>query len=230
MILRIAVGPDAAYIHRMDRPRVVLAEDHARIAEQLRKLLEPEFDVVAMVTDGHGLLQAEEDFRPDVVHLHNVYHHLSPSILGPVARRRIPAVMTLHDYKLACPSYQFLDHGNLCQACLGGHFQNAIRRRCKDGSLGASVVVATELFIHTRTGAYAPVRRFICPSRFLAGRMKAAGVFPDRLRQVPHFVPIILYRQPFVKIGGTDAPGLAAHRHHGSEALAREKVAAHAGE
>ena len=44
--------------------------------------------------------------------------------------------MTLHDYKLACPTYQFLDHGNLCQACLGGHFQHAILRRCKDGSLG----------------------------------------------------------------------------------------------
>jgi two-component system NarL family response regulator len=42
----------------MDRPRVVLAEDHARIAEQ-GTLLEPEFDVVAMVTDGHGLLGEE---------------------------------------------------------------------------------------------------------------------------------------------------------------------------
>lgn len=51
----------------MDRPRVVLAEDHARIAEQLRALLEPEFDVVATVTDGHALLQAVDDARPDVV-------------------------------------------------------------------------------------------------------------------------------------------------------------------
>jgi glycosyltransferase involved in cell wall biosynthesis len=135
-----------------------------------------------------GMAAVLDDFRPDVVHLHNIYHQLSPSVLRPVGRRNLPAVMTLHDYKLACPSYQFLDHGNLCQACLGGHFQNAIRRRCKDDSLGASVVVATELFMHTRTGAYAPVRLFICPSRFLAGRMKAAGVFPERLRQVPHFV------------------------------------------
>ena len=59
--------------------------------------------------------------------------------------------MTLHDYKLACPTYQFLDHGNLCQACLGGHFQHAILRRCKDGSLGSSAVMAGELFVHTIT-------------------------------------------------------------------------------
>lgn len=128
------------------------------------------------------------DFRPDVVHLHNIYHQLSPSVLRPVARRKIPAVMTLHDYKLACPTYQFLDHGNLCQACLGGHFQHAILRRCKDGSLGSSAAMAGELFLHSLSGAYSPVRVFICPSRFLEGRMRAAGVFPRRMRHVPHFI------------------------------------------
>ena len=51
----------------MDRPRVVLAEDHARIAEQLRALLEPEFDVVATVADGLALLRAVDNARPDVV-------------------------------------------------------------------------------------------------------------------------------------------------------------------
>jgi glycosyltransferase involved in cell wall biosynthesis len=128
------------------------------------------------------------DFRPDIVHMHNIYHQLSPSVLRPVAHRRIPAVMTLHDYKLACPTYQFLDHGNLCQACLGGHFQNAILRRCKDGSLGASAVMAGELFVHTLTRAYSPVRVFICPSLFLEGRMRAAGVYPRRMLHIPHFI------------------------------------------
>ncbi len=51
----------------MARPRVVLAEDHAPVAEQLRKLLEPEFDVVAMVVDGDALVRAAEEFRPDVI-------------------------------------------------------------------------------------------------------------------------------------------------------------------
>jgi glycosyltransferase involved in cell wall biosynthesis len=127
------------------------------------------------------------DFNPDVVHLHNIYHHLSPSVLRPIARRRVPAVMTLHDYKLACPTYQFLDHGQLCQACLGGHFSQAVKRRCKDGSLASSALVATELALHTRTGAYGPVGRFVCPSRFMADTMARAGVFPERLRHVPHF-------------------------------------------
>jgi len=129
-----------------------------------------------------------DDFRPDVVHLHNIYHQLSPSILRPLARRGVPAVMTLHDYKLACPTYRFLDHGKICEACLGGRFHHAVLRRCNRGSLASSAVSALELSLHTVTGAYRPVQLFICPSRFIAGRMSAAGVFVERLRHLPHFI------------------------------------------
>jgi glycosyltransferase involved in cell wall biosynthesis len=137
---------------------------------------------------GRGMDAVLDDFRPDVVHLHNIYHQLSPSVLRPVARRRVAAVMTLHDYKLACPSYQFLDHGRICEACLGGHFHHAVARRCKDGSLGSSAVLAGELFLHTVTRAYSPVRLLICPSRFMAGKMAEARVYPARLRHLPHFI------------------------------------------
>jgi DNA-binding NarL/FixJ family response regulator len=51
----------------VDRPRVLLAEDHAMIAEELRKLLEPEFDVVATVADGNALLRAADDTHPDLI-------------------------------------------------------------------------------------------------------------------------------------------------------------------
>jgi glycosyltransferase involved in cell wall biosynthesis len=129
-----------------------------------------------------------EEFVPDVVHLHNIYHQLSPSILQPLRALGIPAVMTLHDYKLACPTYLFLDKGQLCEACLGGHFYQAVLRRCNDGSLLSSSLNALELTVHTAMHAYAPVGVFACPSRFVVGKMTAAGVFPDRLRHIPHFV------------------------------------------
>ena len=88
-----------------------------------------------------GIEAVLEEFRPDVVHLHNVYHQLSPSILRPLKRRGVPAVMTLHDYKLACPTYRLLDHGEVCTACVGMRFHNAVLRRCEGGSLGASAVL-----------------------------------------------------------------------------------------
>jgi glycosyltransferase involved in cell wall biosynthesis len=135
-----------------------------------------------------GIQAAVRDFRPDVVHLHNIYHQLSPSVLRPLRELGVPSVMTLHDYKLICPSYLLLDHGKICEACLGGQFRHAVARRCKDGSLGASAVLALETTVHRVTNAYDPVQVFICPSRFLAGKIAQAGVHPDRLRVLNNFV------------------------------------------
>ncbi|HET7389134.1 MAG TPA: glycosyltransferase [Nocardioidaceae bacterium] len=135
-----------------------------------------------------GLAAVLADFRPDVVHLHNVYHQLSPSVLRAVAEARIPAVMTLHDYKLACPSYLMLADGRVCDACLDGHFRHAVTRRCKDGSLAASALLAAESAFQRRSRAYDPVHTFVCPSRFLAGVMQRAGVYVDRLAVLGNFV------------------------------------------
>lgn len=129
-------------------------------------------------------------FRPDVVHLHNIYHQLSPSILAPVRRRGVPAVMTLHDYKLVCPTYRFLDHGEICEACVPHRFWSPVLRGCNNGSRGASAAVALELSLHTMAGAYRPVALFLCPSRFLEGKMREGRVFPERLRWIPNFVDV----------------------------------------
>ena len=51
----------------MTRPRILLADDHPRVADEMRRLLEPEFDVVAVVGDGHALLREAEATSPDVI-------------------------------------------------------------------------------------------------------------------------------------------------------------------
>ena len=137
-----------------------------------------------------GMEHVLEEFRPDVVHCHNIYHQLSPSMLGPIRRAGVPCVMTLHDFKLACPSYQLLDHGQLCQACVTGGTMTALKRRCKDDSLGASALLAIETTLHRALKAYGPVDVFVSPSRFLADVMTRAGVFPERMRVINHFTDV----------------------------------------
>ncbi|GAA3643546.1 glycosyltransferase family 4 protein [Nonomuraea antimicrobica] len=134
-----------------------------------------------------GIGKVIADFEPDVAHLHNIYHQLSPSVLAALRTAGVPMVMTLHDYKLACPSYSFLDKGTPCTACVGGSLREPVKRRCKGGSLSASMAVALETWLHRRFDAYDPVHRFICPSRFMAGQLTQAEIFPDRLRILDHF-------------------------------------------
>jgi glycosyltransferase involved in cell wall biosynthesis len=137
-----------------------------------------------------GIGEVADRFGPDIAHLHNVYHQLSPSILSALRRRGVPAVMTLHDYKLVCPTYRLLDHGQLCEACLPRRLWNPVLRRCQGGSLTASTAAAVELSVHTLLGAYGHVARFACPSRFLLGKMREGHVYPARLRWLPNFVDL----------------------------------------
>ena len=102
-------------------------------------------------------------------------------------RRGVPVVMTLHDYKLDCPTYQFLDKGEICTACVTGGVRQAIKRRCKDGSLAASTIAATEVATHRALHAYGSVGRFLCPSAFLRDQVAAAGIHVTRLRHLDNF-------------------------------------------
>ncbi len=134
-----------------------------------------------------AMAQALDRVRPDVVHLHNIYHQLSPSVLQPLARRGVPSVMTLHDYKLVCPTYQLLDHGRVCEACLPGRFHHAVTRRCNRGSLAGSALSAVETGLHRATGAYDAVDVLVCPSSFLRAKMVQGGLPPARLAHLPNF-------------------------------------------
>lgn len=130
------------------------------------------------------------EFRPDVVHAHNLFHHLSPSVLGPLAASGAPVVMTLHDYKLICPNYTLHTQGHLCTACTGGRFANAVVRRCVRDSYAKSALCAVENTLHWRLGLYLrSVERFIAPSRFLAERFVAFGFPEAKLTVVPNFTP-----------------------------------------
>jgi len=69
----------------MNRPRILLADDHRMVAEGLRSLIEPEFELVGIVEDGHALLAAAEKLRPDVI----VTDITMPLMNGIEALRRI---------------------------------------------------------------------------------------------------------------------------------------------
>ncbi len=149
-----------------------------------------------------GIAAVVDDFRPDVVHHHNIYHQLSPSVLRPLRKRGIPSVMTLHDYKLACPNYQLLAGGEVCDACIPRKFWNAPRKRCKGGSLASSALVGAELGIHTLFGAYDPIGVFICPSEFMARTMRRTGIDDQRLAVLRHPIDGDSFGAPKATPGG----------------------------
>jgi glycosyltransferase involved in cell wall biosynthesis len=130
------------------------------------------------------------DFRPDIAHIHNIYHQLSPSILRALRRHNVPVVMTAHDFKLVCPTYRMLDDNGPCEACIGGNFFNTAIRRCKNGSIVDSSLLGFETAVHRWTGAYNYVSAILCPSAFIEEKFRAANIHTGKLRHVPLFVDV----------------------------------------
>ena len=60
------------------------------------------------------------EFRPDVAHVRNIYHHLSPSILWELKAQRVPVLYHLNDFKLLCPSYNLVRRAKLARRARAG--------------------------------------------------------------------------------------------------------------
>lgn len=110
-----------------------------------------------------------KDFQPDIIHLHNIYHQISPSILAPAKKRNIPVVMHLHDYKLFCPNYKLYTQGAFCERCLGGHYANCLKYRCLDDSWVRSLIATIEMRVHHHCFKFYEngIDLFISPSEFV---------------------------------------------------------------
>jgi len=132
-----------------------------------------------------GLL---DEARPDAAHLHNIYHQLSPSILGALRGAGVPVVMTLHDYKLACPTYTLFRDGGICTECVGSAVPiGAGLHRCHRDSRAESWLVSLESTVHRLLRVYERnVDRFVSPSRFLADLMVGHGLDASRLEVIPN--------------------------------------------
>jgi len=126
---------------------------------------------------------------PDVCHAHNVYHHITPSVLGAVKQRGVPLVMTLHDLKLACPAYSMLSRGKVCERCRDGGLFHVALQRCVKGSLPMSLLVMAESYLHRLLKSYVGnVDCFVVPSRFYLRKLAEWGFEGEQFVYVPNFV------------------------------------------
>jgi len=128
-------------------------------------------------------------FRPDIVHAHNIYGRLTSAVLDLLRAEQIPVVMTLHDYKLICPSYKLMRNHRVCEDCRGGRYYMAIKNRCHKNSAAASAAYALESGFNDWLGKYRKnIRFFIAPSRFLKNKLIDFGWDAEQIVYVPNFV------------------------------------------
>ena len=132
---------------------------------------------------------AVDRVRPDVVHVHNTWAVLIPSIYWALARARVPCVLTLHNYRLICASSVLFRSNRPCEECVGRFPWKAFMHGCRyTGSLGVGSIAATEI-VHNALGTYREkVSAFIVFSEFQKSLMVRAGLPAERVHVKPNFV------------------------------------------
>lgn len=129
-----------------------------------------------------------ENFQPDIVHLNNIAHQLSPSVLDVLKQKGIPAVMTMHDYKMVCAIYTLLADGELCDRCANGKYYWCTVKRCTKKTLSGSLVNTLEMYLHHRVlHIYDHIHTYISPSQFMANKTREMGL-RGRSEHLPNFV------------------------------------------
>lgn len=131
--------------------------------------------------------------RPDIVHLHNIHHQLSPSILHTLKNYDRPVVMTLHDYKMVCPVYTMLARDGICERCRNGRFYQCLLKKCAKGSFFRSLVSTAEMYLHRQLlHTDRIVDLFISPSQFLRAKLTEMG-FRGSIRHLPNSIDVNEY-------------------------------------
>lgn len=134
--------------------------------------------------------QLINDTRPDIAHVQEIDHEVSPSIMHAIKQFGIPIVQTLHDYKMVCPNTNFISNGEVCERCKGGQYYHAVLSRCKRGSLLPSLLACFETYFQKLSGIYEKnTDVFIVPSRFLQQKLAEHGFEPE-VTHLPHFVDV----------------------------------------
>ena len=105
--------------------------------------------------------------NPEIAHLHNIYHQLTPSIIPILKKHGVKVVLTLHDYKLVCPSYLALKDEKICSVCEGKYFWKPITTNCQK-SISQGLLLILEAYYHKWKRSYEFVDLFIAPSQFIA--------------------------------------------------------------
>lgn len=130
-----------------------------------------------------GLLDV---FQPNIVHLHNIYTHISPSILPQAAMRNVPVVMTVHDYALVSANYSLWNSGKPMNVHRLGILPTAKSRFIK-GSYLATLALELVYSLHRLKRSYDRfIDFYIAPSRFVADALVQNRISQEKIRVVPH--------------------------------------------
>lgn len=124
-----------------------------------------------------------DETEPDIIHAHNIYHHISFSICDVIRDADIPSVITMHDYKLISPQYRMFHHGHVDRSIMRSNYMRCLLSNCME-SFPKSLVATQEALIRKQKKLDEVFSAYISPSKFLVDLATEAGLDASRLHHI----------------------------------------------
>lgn len=127
--------------------------------------------------------------RPDVVHIHNFFPGISPSVYYACREAGIPVVQTIHNYRIICPSATLYRDGKICEECMEHGPWRGVRYGCyRDSRLGTAAI-ALMIQTHRKRDTWTEmVDCYVTLTEFARQKMIAGGLPADKIAVKPNFL------------------------------------------
>ena len=127
--------------------------------------------------------------KPDVVHVHNTFFMVSPSVYEACQENDIPVVQTLHNYRLLCPASTFYRNGGICEECVSHGLLRSVKHECYRDSRAMSAAIAIMLTTHRSRQTWSMgIDAYIAISRFVRDKFVESGFPAAKIFVKPNFV------------------------------------------
>lgn len=128
------------------------------------------------------------EYKPDIVHVHNVFPLISPSVLSECRKAGVPVVMTVHNYRLICPNGLFMTSGQVCKNCCGGREYWCVFRNCEK-NLFKSLGYALRNYVARKRRMFMDnVTLYACLTKFQRELLIREGFSAERIVTIPNMV------------------------------------------
>jgi glycosyltransferase involved in cell wall biosynthesis len=135
------------------------------------------------------MIKALDKFRPNVVHVHNFFPVLTPSIFDACKQRNVPVVHTLHNYRLICPSALLMIDGEIYEKSVtGSAYWSIFKKAYRNSYLGTFAVARMIEYHKKRRTWHTSVDRFIALTKFAKDKFVEAGFPPEKIAVKPNFI------------------------------------------
>lgn len=129
--------------------------------------------------------------QPDIVNVHNLYPYISPAALRECKKRGVPVVMTVHNYRLVCPTGLFMRNNSSCEECLKkGNEWACIKYNCENSALKSLGYAARNALARIRRHYMDCVDRFACLTSFQKQKLIEAGFPEEKLTVIPNSIDL----------------------------------------